>query len=69
MKKSELEFLINRFKDYKVPKYIEQELLENALSNIAKIKIKDKFYEFDKNNNLVITIPSKYFITKRKKIR
>ena len=69
MKKSELEFLINRFKDYKVPKYIEQELLENALSNIAKIKIEDKFYEFDKNNNLVITIPSKYFITKRKKIK
>ena len=67
MKKSELEFLINRFKDYKVPKYIEQELLENALSNIAKIKIKDKFYEFDKNNNLVITIHLNILLQNEKK--
>lgn len=64
-----LEVIIDKFKDYKIPKYLEVELFNITLAYIPYVKIKNCFYKFSADKKLVIVNDKdcRNFITKRKK--
>lgn len=67
MNKNKLESYIERFKDYKVPKYIEDELLHSVIRLTPCVKIANKYYKFNSSGTLKISTPSNYYITNLKR--